>query len=155
MAEILDGDKDFDWHSPFKEQSIHFVCVASGGLTTCDLAAISIGKMNRHDEVWPLTRGVNDSGEAGTFHPRLPLTVLPQPYWNGRVESDLEAFLTKSFQDVAKANRDYVRLETMVIDLNGWGAKYPYKDARRIAVEVLSNDPSISKVIFLPDHPSE
>lgn len=102
-------------------------------------------------EVWPLTEKVNRIGETGTFHPRFPLTVVPLLKWNGRpMPKDTDYFLRRSFQDVAKANRDYIRLKTLYIDLNGWSCDYPFDDARRIAETVLSAEPSIEAIYFAP-----
>jgi len=152
MPEII--DQDFDWIEPFKAKEIHFVCVASGGLTTCDFAASTIGGMDQREAVWPKTRRVNDLGETGTFHPRLPLTVVPLPSWEKRPLDDLEGFLRKSFQDVAEANCSHIKLRTVVIDLNGWGGDYPFEMARRVAEEILSHESTIQKLIFLPKVPS-
>ncbi len=83
MAAIIDGAPE-KWADLFKNKSLHVVCVAVGGLTTCDLAASTIGGMKQEGEVWPLTKKVNRLGETGTFWPRLPLTVVPLPSWEGR-----------------------------------------------------------------------
>ncbi len=105
MAQILDVTREFDWIAAFKSREIHFVCVANGGLTNCDLAAVDIGGMDRHEEVWPLTQRVNDLGETGTFHPRLSMTVVPLISWGRRNRPDnIEEFLQKSFEDVAEVN---------------------------------------------------
>ena len=60
-----------DWPELFRERRLHVVCVAAGGLTTCDFCASTIGGMHQEAEVWPLTRRVNAVGETGTFWPRL------------------------------------------------------------------------------------
>jgi hypothetical protein len=147
MATII--DQEFVWHDGFKKNELHLVCVATGGLSTCDCAASVIGKMNQREEVWPLTRQVNQLGETGTFYTRFPLSVVPLPSWEDRqMPDDLEGFLRKSFQDVAVANRDYIKQKVLVIDLNGWGSFYPFELARKIAAEVLSSESSIESVYF-------
>ena len=144
-------DQEYVWHDGFKLNELHLVCVATGGLSTCDCAASVIGKMNQREEVWPITRQVNQLGETGTFYPRFPLTVVPLPSWEDReIPDDLEGFLRKCFQDVALANRDYIKQKVLVIDLNGWGSSYPFELARKIAVEVLSSESSIESVYFQP-----
>lgn len=150
MTTIIDQELDH-WPDKFKAKAIHLVCVATGGLTTCDCAASTIGGMNQEREVWPLTKKVNRLGETGTFYPRFPLTVVPLLKWEDRPEpSDTDDFLRRSFQDVLKANRDYIKLKTLYIDLNGWGSDYPFDRARQIAEEVLSGDPGIETVYFAP-----
>ena len=150
MATIHDKELD-NWGDKFRAKEIHLVCVATGGLTTCDCAASTIGGMNQEREVWPLTKKVNRVGETGTFHPRFPLTVVPLPRWEDRPEpDDTDEFLRRSFEDVAKANRDYIGLKTLYIDLNGWGSDYPFEQARKIAEEVLSEDPIIKTIYFAP-----
>jgi hypothetical protein len=145
-------DKEIDnWCDKFKAKEIHLVCVATGGLTTCDCAASTIGGMNQEREVWPLTKRVNRIGETGTFYPKLPLTVVPLLKWEDRpLPDDPEDFLTRSFQDVAKANREYIKLKTLYIDLNGWGSDYPFDQARQIAEKVLAGDSSIESIYFAP-----
>jgi hypothetical protein len=145
-------DKELDnWCDKFKAKEIHLVCVATGGLTTCDCAASTIGGMDQHGEVWPLTKRVNRLGEAGTFYPRLPLTVVPLIKWEDRpAPDDSDEFLRRSFEDVAKANREYIKLKTLYIDLNGWGSDYPFDRAREIAEIVLARDPDIETIYFAP-----
>lgn len=144
--------KDIDnWCDKFKAKEIHLVCIAAGGLTTCDCAASTIGGMNQENEVWPLTKKVNRIGETGTFHPRFPLTVVPLLEWEDRPKPvDTDDFLTRSFQDVAKANREYIKLKTLYIDLNGWGSAYPFYRAREIAERVLATESSIETIYFAP-----
>jgi hypothetical protein len=153
MPTIHDQEID-NWCNKFKAKEIHLVCVAAGGLTTCDCAASTIGGMNQQREVWPLTKKVNRTGETGTFHPSIPLTVVPLLKWEDRpTPDDPDDFLWRSFQDVAKANRDYIKLKTLYIDLNGWGSAYPFDDARRIAETVLAAEPSIDHIYFAPKAP--
>jgi hypothetical protein len=150
MPTIHDQEID-NWCNKFKAKEIHLVCVAAGGLTTCDCAASTIGGMNQEREVWPLTKKVNRIGETGTFHPRIPLTVVPLLKWEDRpTPDDPDDFLRRSFQDVAKANRDYIKLKTLYIDLDGWGSAYLFDDARRIAETVLAAEPSIDHIYFAP-----
>ena len=140
-----------DWPDRFKAKTIHLVCVAAGGLTTCDCAASTIGGMKQEAEVWPLIERVNRAGETGTFWPKLPLTVLPQTKWEGRpAPAELEAFLTQCFFDVAEANRDHVKLTTMYVDLNAWGGDYNYSLARQVAGKVLVSEESIKELYFAP-----
>jgi len=140
-----------DWPDRFKAKTIHLVCVASGGLTTCDFAASTLGGMRQEAEVWPLTKRVNRMGETGTFWPKLPLTVLPQTKWEGRPgPADLEAFLTQCFTDVAKANRDHVQLPTLYVDLNAGGGDFDFALARRVAERVLAGEPSVKELYFAP-----
>lgn len=107
MAVIYDGELK-DWPDRFREKAVHLVCVAAGGLTTCDFSASTIGGMGQESEVWPHTKRVNRMGETGTFWPKLPLTVLPKVKWDGRPQPpDLEVFLTQCFSDVEKANREH------------------------------------------------
>lgn len=149
MTKIHDQELT-DWQDKFKAREIHLVCVAAGGLTTCDFAASTLGGMDQKD-VWPLTLKVNQAGETGTFHPRLPLTVLPLLKWENRPEpSDDEEFLRQSFRDVVTANREHVKLKTLYIDLNGWGFDYDYELARRIAEEVLTNATDVETIYFAP-----
>ena len=139
------------WPDKFKAMAIHLVCVAAGGLTTCDFAASTIGGMNQEGEVWTLTKRVNREGETGTFWPRFPLTVVPQLKWEARTTRDKDNFLRRCFADVAKANRDHVKLSVMYVDLNPYGGDYDYKRARTISEEVLKAEPSISEIYFAPE----
>ncbi len=150
MATFHDHELE-DWHDKFKKKEIHLVCVANGGLTTCDFAASTLGGMKQESEVWPLTKRVNRIGETGTFWPELAMTVIPLLKWEGRpAPNDTEAFLKSVFLDVAKANREYIKLGVLYIDLNGWGNSSDYALARRIAGEVLINEPSITDIYFAP-----
>ncbi|QCS49245.1 hypothetical protein FEK30_07245 [Picosynechococcus sp. PCC 11901] len=150
MTTIVDQELD-KWPDKFKAKEIHLVCIATGGLTTCDCAASTIGGMSQEREVWPLTKRVNRQGETGTFYPRFPLTVVPLLKWEDRPEpTDIGDFLRRSFRDVLKANRDYIKLKTLYIDLNGWGSYYPFDQARQIAEEILSGDPGIETIYFAP-----
>ncbi len=150
MTTIFDQELD-KWTDKFKAKEIHFVCIATGGLTACDFAASTIGGMNQEREVWPLTIKVNRQGETGTFYPRLPLTVVPLLKWKDRpVPTDTDDFLRRSFRDVLKANCDYIKLKTLFIDLNGWGSDYLFDRARQIAEEILSGDPGIETIYFAP-----
>jgi hypothetical protein len=140
-----------DWPDKFKAKTIHLVCVAAGGLTTCDFAASTLGAMQQESEVWPLTKRVNRLGETGTFWPKLPMTVIPLLSWEDRpVPKDVDVFLRSVFRDVAKANRDYIKLAVMYVDLNGWGSPYDYARARRIAEDVLKDEASITELYFAP-----
>jgi hypothetical protein len=145
-------DKELmDWPDRFKAKTIHLVCVATGGLTTCDFAASTLGGMNQEAEVWPLTKRVNHLGETGTFWPKLPLTVIPLLSWEDRpAPQDVDQFLRTAFADVAKANRDYVKLNVLYVDLNGWGSPFDFARAKRIAQEVLKNETSITEIHFAP-----
>ena len=137
------------WPDRFRAKTIHLVCVAAGGLTTCDCAASTIGGMNQEGEVWPLTKRVNREGETGTFWPRFPLTVVPQLKWETRqAPQDKAQFLRRCFADVAKANRDHVKLGIMYVDLNPYGGDYDFKRARTIAEEVLKSESSINEIYF-------
>lgn len=151
MPTIYDTKWIDNWCDKFEAKEIHLVCVATGGLTICDFAASTIGGMNQEREVWPLTKKVNGTGETGTFYPRFSLTVVPLLKWEDRpTPDDPEDFLKRSFEDVAKANRDYIKLRTLYIDLNGYGSDYPFDDARRIAEIVLAAEPSIETIYFAP-----
>ena len=148
MATIIDQHIE-NWTERFKAGEIHLVCVAVGGLTTCDTAA-SLAGLDQQT-VWPLTEKVNHLGETGTFWPKCPLTVLPLPTWEDRpAPADLDAFLRKCFADVAEANAKYVKLPTLYIDLNGWGFDYDFYKARRIAEEVLGAEPGVETLYFAP-----
>lgn len=150
MAIIHDKELD-NWCDKFKAKEIHLVCVATGGLTTCDCAASTIGGMDQHGEVWPLTKRVNRLGETGTFYPRLPLTVVPLLQWEERPSpADSDDYLRRCFADVAKANRDYIKCSTLYIDLNGWGSDYPFEQARRIVEDVLAAESNIEMICFAP-----
>lgn len=152
MADIRHEDLK-DWGEMFRAGKLHLVCVASGGLTICDTAACSIGGMNQMDEVWPITRKVNELGETGTFWPRFPLTVLPLFKWDrsGSRICDEQDFLVRSFERVLSINRDLVKLRTMFIDCNGWGCTYNYREAVRAAESVLRDAQDIDVIYFLPD----
>ncbi|MEI6809611.1 MAG: hypothetical protein WCN95_12895, partial [bacterium] len=127
------------------------VCVAAGGLTTCDFAASTLGGMRQEEEVWPLTKKVNRLGEVGTFWPKFPLTVIPQLNWEKRpAPVDVEEFLGRIFRDVAVVNRDSIKLGEMYVDLNGWGAPEDYARAKKIAEGVLKNEASITAIFFAP-----
>jgi hypothetical protein len=81
----------------------------------------------------------------------LPLTVVPLIKWEDRpAPDDSDEFLRRSFEDVAKANREYIKLKTLYIDLNGWGSDYPFDRAREIAEIVLARDPDIETIYFAP-----
>lgn len=148
MPTLHDGTPD-EWEGLFRSRSLHVVCVASGGLTMCDLAAATIGGMRQEDEVWPLTKQVNRLGETGTFWPRLSLTVVPQTKWETRgAPSDLAAFLRKCFLDVAEANRLHIKLPDVFVDLNPYGGAFSMRDAVPIAREVLSREATIVNLWF-------
>ena len=150
MPTIIDKELD-NWCDKFKAKKIHLVCVATSGLTTCDWAASTVGGMDQEREVLPLIKKVNRAGETGTFYPRLPLSVVPLLKWDDRpAPTDADAFLRSSFEDVAKANREYIQLKTLCIDLNGWGSDYPFDQARQIAEDVLLRDPGIEEICFAP-----
>lgn len=141
-----------EWPKHFTERTIHFVRVAAGGLTACDFAASTIGRMNQESEVWPLSKQVNRFGETGTFWPRLPLTIVPQLIWDSRPShQDMKEFLRRCFADVAEANREYVRLTVMLVDLNSYGGCYDYKKARSIAEEVLATEATINELYSSPE----
>ena len=146
MTTFLDGAPE-DWPELFKQGKLHVVCVASGGLTTCDFVASTLSKMRQEQEVWPLTKRVNRLGEAGTFWPRFALTVVPQFAWESRaVSQDLSDFLRKSFEDVAEANREHVKLPSLFLDLNPYGGNYQRDVALPIARDILGAEPSILTV---------
>ena len=146
---IINDKEPESWVDKFKAKEIHLVCIATGGLTTCDFAASTIGGMDQESEVWPLTKEVNRVGETGTFYPRLPLTVIPLLSWDDRTEpTEVDEFLRRSFEDVAKANREYIQLKALYVDLNGWGSDYPFKRAREISEEILSKEPTIKEIYF-------
>lgn len=148
MAKIIDGPPK-GWPDLFKANSLHVVCVATGGLTTCDFVASTIGGMKQEAEVWPLTKHVNRVGETGTFWPRFPLTVIPQAKWEHRNDThDLETFYRRSFDDVAKANREHIRLSEMFVELSGCERGIDVNTARRIAEDTLSKEPSIKTIYF-------
>lgn len=148
MVVIHDGGLS-DWIERFKSRTLHFVCVASSGLTPCDFTASTLGGMRQEDDVRPLTRRVNRKGETGTFWPKLPLTVVPQISWEGRqAPHDIDGFLRQCFEDVAKANREYVKLPEMFIDLNPCGGRFDMDRAMAVAREVLSREESISNIWF-------
>ena len=148
MVTIHDKELE-DWDKKFMAKEIHLVCVASGGFTICDCAASTVGGMKQMEEVWPLTDRVNQTGETGTFYPRLPLTVVPLLKGKGRPESmDTHDFLRRSFEDVAKVNREHIKSKTFYIDLNGWSSYYPFDAARRMAEEVLCRDSDIETIYF-------
>lgn len=148
MAQVHDGEPK-DWVERFKSNSLHLVCVASGGLSTCDFVASTIGGMRQEQEVWPLTQHVNRLGETGTFWPRLPLTVIPQTTWDGRgAQENIQAFLRKCFLDVAEANRLHIKLPDMFVDLNPYGGRFDGEKALPIAREVLSQESTIVNIWF-------
>ena len=133
-----------EWPKLFEQRTLHVVCVASGGLTTCDFVASTLGKMRQEQEVWPLTMHVNREGETGTFWPRFALTVVPQFAWERRVMSEnIQSFLRKTFEDVATANREHVRLPDVFLDLNPYGGDYQIELALPVAKEILGAEPSI------------
>jgi len=141
-----------NWAEKFKAGEIHLVCLAIGGLTICDSAAYRIGGMDQKREVWPLTRRVNRLGETGTFHPNLPLTVVPLLSWEDRpARDDVDGFLRTCFEDVAKANREYIKLDTLYVNLSGRPNEYPVEYANRIAAEVLELEASIETIYFEPN----
>lgn len=136
-----------DWTEKFKCGSLHLVCVAADGFTTCDCAASVIGGMNKVQEVWPFTREVNRRGEVGCFWPRLPLTLLPQTSWEGRPDrTDAHAFLQKCFSDVAEINRLHIKFPDVFVDLNSYGGDFETEIAFSIAREILSKETSISNL---------
>jgi hypothetical protein len=148
MATLHEGEPQ-DWVEKFKDGSLHLVCVAAGGLTTCDFAASTVGGMRQEQEVWPLTKRVNRLGETGTFWPRFPLTVVPQTSWEGRpAPEDINAFLRKCFFDAAEANRLHIKLPDVFVDLNPYGGQFEIVKALPIAREILSRENSISNLWF-------
>lgn len=79
------------------------------------------------------------------------MTIIPLLSWEDRpAPRDVDEFLGCVFRDVAKANRDYIKLGVMYVDLNGWGTPYDYARARRIAEEVLKNEANITEIHFAP-----
>jgi len=95
----------------FKNDKVHVVCSAYGGLTFCDTYARKKGMTQ--DEVWKLTQKCNDLNEVGTFYPTLNLTVIPLARWGKRdVKSfDLENFYYKHLLEVIKCHNDYVKID--------------------------------------------
>lgn len=152
MAQIIDIDY-FEWQRTgvgpmFQQRKLHLVCVAATGLTTCSACAgIDAETLQKKvDEV-------NRRGETGTFWPVTLMTIVPLlrcEEREGPDEDGVDDFLRRSFQDVAIANRDYIKQKTLHIDLNGWIAGYDYRRARKIAEEVLGNDPEIDTIYFAP-----
>jgi len=135
-----------------KQQRVHVVCVAAGGLTMCDHFASFVGKLDKREDVWPLTRVVNELGLPRSFWPRLSLTAIPLPEWDGRPQpEDIEAFYVECFEDVARINREEINLGTIHLDLNSWGFRYHFKLARRVAEKVLNREPSIQRIHFEPE----
>jgi hypothetical protein len=135
-----------------KCQRAHVVCVAAGGMTMCDHFASFVGKLDQREEVWPLTREVNELGLPRSFWPRLSLTAIPLPEWDGRPQTqDIEAFYMGCFEEVARINREEINLSTMHIDLNGWGFRYHFKLARQVAERVLKLEPSLIQIHFEPE----
>jgi len=138
------------WLEGFKTNQVHVVCVAAGGLTTCDFLASTVGEMDQNKEVWPLTREVNLKGETGTFWPRFPLTVVPQFSWEGRgYPDDIDLFLERSFNDVVKANREYIKLDQLYVDLNSYCGSYDFEMAFRVAEKIFIDQEDIRDVYFM------
>ncbi len=141
-----------DWDQRLKKGELHMVCVASGGLTACDCAACTVGNLDRDNEVWPFTIKVNENGETGSFYPKLNLTVVPILEWDNRnYPKNPSLFIENSFYDVLLANKNYIKSNTLLVDLNGYGVQYPYKEARIIAEKVLTTDPNITEIYFTPE----
>ena len=148
MIEIIEENPK-DHAELFKNEILHVVCMADGGLTMCDFFASTIGGMNQQDEVWPLTKEINKKGEVGTFWPKMPLTIIPKTSWEGRKENNLEGFFIKCFQDVAESNREYVQLKSMYLTINEYDT-----EERMIALiqakKILSNSAAIEKLWISP-----
>jgi len=118
----------------------------------CDHFATFVGKLDQSEEVWPLTREVNELGLPRSFWPRLPLTAIPLPEWDGRPQAnDIEAFYAGCFEEVARFNREEINLGTIHIDLNGWGFRYHFRLARQVAERVLDMEPLIQQIHFVPE----
>ncbi len=148
MAVLHEGEPEH-WVEQFKSGSLHLVCVASGGLTTCDFAASTVGGMRQEQEVWPLTKRVNRLGEVGTFWPRLALTVVPQTSWEERcAPEDIGAFLKRCFEDVAEANRLHIKLPDVFVDLNPYGGQFDLEKALPIARDILSHEGTVRSLWF-------
>lgn len=113
MIEIVNDVASYEL---FKENKVHVVCPANGGLTFCDTYAMSKGM--KQDDVWKLTKHVNDKNEVGTFYPNLSLTVIPLEVWNSRKESNLEDFYNKHLRDVFDAHNNYIKCEYIHFILN-------------------------------------
>jgi len=151
MAEILDHGLN-NVAEELKQQRVHVVCVAAGGLTMCDHFASIVGKLDQRKQVWPVTIEANELGQPRTFWPRLAVTAVPLPEWEGRTQaSNIEEFYRECFVEVARINREEINLGTMHLDLNGWGSRYHFKLARQVAERVLTLEQSIQQIYFEPE----
>ena len=63
----------------------------------------------------------------------------------------IEGFYRGCFEEVALINKEKIKLNTIHIDLNGWGFRYHYKLARQIAERVLTLEKSIQQIHFEPE----
>ena len=139
------------------------ICVAAGGLTSCDYAAATVCGMDQREEVWPVTLKANETGTTATFFPRLTLTVIPQITWEKRPKpADEDTFLKARFQEVAQINLEIIRSKTLYVDFNGLNPdcffasarKYAeealFQKARRVGEETLSAFQEIEEIFFAP-----
>lgn len=162
MPSIYNNEPE-NWCDRFKAKEIHVICVAAGGLTSCDYAAATIGGMNQRQEVWPITLKANEAGTATTFFPQLTLSAIPQIIWEKRPKpADEEVFLREQFQEVAQINRKIIGSKTLYVDLNGLNPDCFFASARRsaeealirkarhIAEETLSSFQEIEEIFFAP-----
>ena len=162
MTSIYDSEPE-DWRTRLKAQEIHMICVAAGGLTSCDHAAATVCGLDQREEIWPVTLKANEAGTTATFFPRLTLTVIPQIIWNNRPKpADEDAFLKERFQEVAQINCEIIRSNTLYVDLNGLNPDCFFESARRyaeealllkarrIAEESLSASQEIEEIFFAP-----
>lgn len=162
MSSIYNTEPE-NWSNRFKAREIHVICVSAGGLTSCDYAAATIGGMDQHEEVWPITLKANEDGTATTFFPRLTLTVIPQIISGKRPKpADEEVFLKDRFHEVAQINREIIGSKTLYVDLNGLNPdcffesarrsaeETLFRKARRIAESTLSASEEIEEIFFAP-----
>ena len=151
MTEIIDQGLE-NVAEELKQQRVHVVCVAAGGLTMVDHFATYVGKLDQREEVWPVTLESNQLGVPRTFWPRLSLTAVPLPEWEKRCHApDIEHIYRVCFEGVAKINRNDIRISILHIDLNGWGSRYHFKLARQVAETILSQEDTIQQIYFEPE----
>ena len=106
MADIHERELP-EWPEAFTARTVHFVCLAVGGLTARDFAVSTIGKMDQEREVCPSSKRGHLDGAIGTFWPRFHLTDrAPIQMGLRNCFIGMDRFLRACSTDVAPTKRE-------------------------------------------------
>jgi hypothetical protein len=113
-------------------QTWHKLVVAEAGFSMLDIYGRH--KHGLHIEIIKeFADTVNRRDEAGSLHPKAPISALPRRYFREIDESDIPNHITKfrrDFSDFIAANRQTIKAKQVLIDL--------HVSPRPVAAEYLS-----------------